>query len=188
MWSYKVLSSERFDLLGNSLAILSGIASPTRANELIAWIEEETAAMRKKGDLVVDLTPNFFPFVRVGDPEWNERYAEYNHPGNYHNGGIWPFISGIYIAALVAAKKYTLAEEKLKVLTHFVKISRTKNVDFGFNEWIKAQDGNAMGQDWQTWSAALYLYAAKCVETKNTPFFDDIRSSAEINKLIKTMW
>ena len=174
-WSYKILSSERFDLLGNSLAILSGIASPTRANEMISWIEEECASMREKGDLVVDLPPNFFPFVKPEDPEWNERYAEYNKPGDYHNGGIWPFISGIYIAALVAAKKYTLAQEKLEVLTHFIKISRTENIEFGFNEWIKAQDGKPMGQDWQTWSAALYLYAAKCVEEKRTPFFDEMR-------------
>ncbi|MDR3653707.1 MAG: glycoside hydrolase 100 family protein [Paludibacter sp.] len=179
IWSYKILSSERFDLLGNSLAILSGVASPTRANEMISWIEEECAAMRAKGDLVVGLPPNFFPFVKPQDPEWNERYAEYNNPGDYHNGGIWPFISGIYIAALVAAKKYTLAEEKLGVLTHFVKVSRTGNVDFGFNEWIKAQDGKPMGQDWQTWSAALYLYAAKCVELKSTPFFDEIRNQKD---------
>jgi hypothetical protein len=33
-----------------------------------------------------------------------------------------------------------------------------------------------MGQDWQTWSAALYLYAVKCVEEKRTPFFDTIRN------------
>jgi hypothetical protein len=32
-----------------------------------------------------------------------------------------------------------------------------------------------MGQEWQTWSAALYRYAAKCVEEKRTPFFDEIR-------------
>jgi len=175
-WSYKILSSERFDLLGNSLAILSGIASPTRANEMISWIEEECTSMREKGDLTVDLPPNFFPFVKPQDPEWNERYAKYNNPGDYHNGGIWPFVCGIYIAALVAAKRFTLAREKLEVLTHFIKISRTDNLEFGFNEWIKAQDGKPMGQDWQTWSAALYLYAAKCVEVKSTPFFDVIRS------------
>ena len=175
-WSYKILSSERFDLLGNSLAILSGIASPTRANEMISWIEEECASMREKGDLTVDLPPNFFPFVKPQDPEWNERYAKYNNPGDYHNGGIWPFVCGIYIAALVAAKRYTLAREKLEVLTHFIKIKRIEKVEYGFNEWIKAQDGKPMGQDWQTWSAALYLYAAKCVEEKSTPFFDEIRS------------
>jgi hypothetical protein len=177
-WSYKILSSERFDLLGNSLAILSGIASPSRANDMISWIEDECASMREKGELVVGLPPNFFPFVKTSDPEWNDRYAEYNKPGDYHNGGIWPFVSGIYIAALVAAKRFTLAQEKLEVLTQFIKVSRIEPVEFGFNEWIKAQDGKPMGQDWQTWSAALYLYAAKCVEEKSTPFFAEFRNKS----------
>jgi hypothetical protein len=174
-WSYKIHSSERFDLLGNSLAILSGIASQSRSNEMISWIEKECAGMRRKGDLTVDLPPNFFPFIKPEDPDWHERYSIYNKPGEYHNGGIWPFICGFYIAALVAAKRYSLAREKLEALTHLIKISNTANVGFGFNEWIKAQDGKPMGQEWQTWSAALYLYAANCVEEKRTPFFDEIR-------------
>ena len=174
-WSYKIYSSERFDLLGNSLAILSGIASPSRAEEMISWIEEECAGMRKRGELAVNLPPNFFPFIKPEDTDWLPRYEIYNNPGDYHNGGIWPFICAFYIAALVAAKKYTLAKEKLIELTHCIKISSTGNVNFGFNEWLKAQDGKPMGQDWQTWSAALYLYAVKCVEEKRTPFFDEIR-------------
>jgi len=174
-WSYKIHSSERFDLLGNSLAILSGIASPTRADEMITWIEAECDAMKKKGELAIDLPPNFFPFTNPEDPDWHTRYAIYNKPGDYHNGGIWPFICGIYIAALVAAKRYTLAKEKLIALTQCVKISNHESVEYGFNEWIKAQDGKPKGQDWQTWSAALYLYAATCVEEKSTPFFDDMR-------------
>ena len=175
-WSYKIHSSERFDLLGNSLAILSGLASSTRAKEIISWIEEECAGMRKRGELAVDLPPNFFPFIKPEDPDWLPRYKIFNNPGEYHNGGIWPFICGFYVAALIAAKKYTLAREKLMALTHSIKISNTGKVDFGFNEWIKAQNGKPMGQDWQTWSAALYLYAANCVEEKRTPFFDEIRS------------
>lgn len=176
-WSYKIHSSERFDLLGNSLAILSGIASPSRADDMISWIEEECSEMKNRGELAIDLPPNFFPFIKPEDPDWHNRYALFNNPGEYHNGGIWPFISGFYVAALVAAKRYTLAAEKLVALTQSVKISNTGNVDFGFNEWLKAQDGKPMGQDWQTWSAALYLYAAKCVEGKTTPFFDEIRAS-----------
>lgn len=175
LWSYKIYSSERFDLLGNSLAILSGIASPTRAEHMISWIEEECSALRKKGELAADLPPNFFPYIKPEDPDWHPRYAIYNKPGEYHNGGIWPFVCGFYIAALVAAKKYALASEKLLSLTHLIKISRTPKVNFGFNEWIKAQDSKPMGQDWQTWSAALYLYALKCVGTKKTPFFDEMR-------------
>jgi hypothetical protein len=175
-WSYKVYCSERFDLLGNSLAILSGIASPSRADEIVAWVEEECEEMARKGELAVGLPPNFFPFVVSGDPDWHARYQDYNLPGNYHNGGIWPFICGFYVAALVAAKRYKLAEEKLIALTALMRLSANQNLEFGFNEWIKAQNGKVMGQDWQTWSAAMYLYAAKCVEEKNTPFFDEIRN------------
>lgn len=181
LWSYKLYSSERFDLLGNSLAILSGIASPSRAEEMIDWIEEECLSMKKKGQLALDLPPNFFPFIKPGEPDWYPRYKKFNKPGDYHNGGIWPFIAGFYVAALVAAKKYQLAEEKLLVLTEVVRCSNTrlnKNLKFGFNEWLKAQDGKPKGQNWQTWSAALYLYAAKCVQERRTPFFDEIRSTS----------
>lgn len=190
-WSYKIFSSERFDLLGNCLAILSGIASPTRANEMISWIESECEAMRNKGLLAVDLPPNFFPFTNPEDPDWHDRYMKYNKPGEYHNGGVWPFICGFYIAALVAAKRFTLAEQKLIVLTECMKKTNfstesalknnsanpitIENREFGFNEWIKAQNGEPKGQNWQTWSASMYLYAAKCVEEKRTPFFEEMR-------------
>jgi hypothetical protein len=180
-WSYKIHSSERFDLLGNSLAILSGIASPSRADEMVSWIEAECEHMKERGELAIDLPPNFFPFTNPEDPDWHTRYALYNNPGEYHNGGIWPFICGLYIAALVAAKRFALAAEKLQVLTQAMKLTHTANVEYGFNEWLKAQDGKPMGQDWQTWSAALYLYAAKCVEERRTPFFDEIREGIPLS-------
>ena len=192
-WSYKVYSSERFDLLGNCLAILSGIASPTRANEMVSWIEAECEAMKNNGLLAVDLPPNFFPFTNPDDPDWHDRYSQFNMPGEYHNGGIWPFICGFYVAALVAAKRFALAEQKLIVLTECMKktnfstesaaINNAKslkhinaeNKEFGFNEWIKAQNGEPKGQNWQTWSASMYLYSVKCVEEKRTPFFEEMR-------------
>ena len=174
-WSYKIYSSERFDLLGNSLAIISGIASPARASKMISWIEKECAGMRESGELAMDLPPNFFPFAKPGDPDWRDRYSVYNNPGEYHNGGIWPFVCGIYIAALVAAKRHKLAGEKLMALTHAIRASSSGGVDFGFNEWLRARDGKPAGQDWQSWSAALYLYAAKCVEENRTPFFEEMR-------------
>jgi hypothetical protein len=76
----------------------------------------------------------------------------------------------------VAAGRYRLAEEKLLELTRLIKISKNPDLKFGFNEWIKAQDGKVMGQDWQTWSAAMYLYAAACVEQRKTPFFEAVRN------------
>ncbi len=176
LWAYKIYSSERFDLLGNCLAILSGLASPTRADEMVSWIEAECSVMRDKGELAVNLPPNFFPYIQPENPDWLPRYNQFNNPGEYHNGGIWPFICGFYVAALVAAKRYSLAKEKLSALTQLIRKSNTTELEYGFNEWIKAQDGQPKGQDWQTWSAALYLYAAKCVEVNSTPFFDEMRS------------
>ncbi|HUT44864.1 MAG TPA: glycoside hydrolase 100 family protein [Sedimentisphaerales bacterium] len=175
LWSYKVYRSERFDLLGNSLAILSGIASVSRANHLVTWIEAECKEMREKGELSVDLPPNFFPYIKPEDPDWLPRYKKYNQPGEYHNGGIWPFVCGFYIAALVAAGKFIFARKQLLSLTKLIKQPRVADVEFGFNEWHRAQDGTPQGQDWQSWSAAMYLYAAECVEQKRTPFFEDIR-------------
>jgi hypothetical protein len=182
LWSYKVYRSERFDLLGNSLAVLSGIASPSRAHALISWIEAECDALKKNGDLAADLPPCLFPYIRPGDPDWMPRYQRYNQPGEYHNGGIWPFVCGFYIAALVAAGRQQLAEKKLLSLSELVRPAHTAQVEFGFNEWLKARDGSPRGEDWQSWSAAMYLYAAACVEQKQTPFFDEVRAAAKLGE------
>jgi glycogen debranching enzyme len=103
------------------------------------------------------------------------RYEKYNRPGEYHNGGIWPFTCGFYVAALVAMGRLQLAEKKLIALTELVRPARQAEVEFGFNEWHRAQDGTPQGDDWQSWSAAIYLYAAACIEQKRTPFFDEVR-------------
>ena len=175
-WSYKVLCDERFDLLGNSLAMLSGLASPSRSRAMISWIERETLALRQQGELALELPPNYFPFIRPEDPDWHRRYYKYNLPGEYHNGGVWPFICGFYIAAIVATGRMRLAEHRLMALTELVQPAREARVNFGFNEWFRAQDGTPQGIDWQSWSAAMYLYAAECVQQRKTLFFDEIRS------------
>ena len=175
LWSYKVHNSERFDLLGNSLAILSGVAFHDRANQMVDWIESECAILRQHGELAVNLPPCLFPYIQPGDSDWHPRYERFNLPGDYHNGGIWPFIAGFYVAALVAVGRSELAQEKLDLLTELVRPAREAKVAYGFNEWLRAQDGTPRGQDWQSWSAAMYRYAAAAVEENQTPFFDRIR-------------
>jgi hypothetical protein len=175
LWAYKVHSSERLDVLGNSLAILSGVASRNKANLIVDWIEAECAALMQSGALAVGLPPCLFPYIQPDDPDWHPRYAQFNLPGEYHNGGIWLFIVGFYIAALVAVGRTELAREKLNLLTEMVQPVREADTDIGFNEWLRAQDGTPCGQDWQTWSASMYLYAAAAVEQNRTPYFDRIR-------------
>ncbi len=178
LWSYKIHANSRFDLLGNSLAILTGIAPRTKATAIIDWVEAQCALMRAEGTLAMALPPNLFPFIEENDPDWRKRYEQYNPPGEYHNGGIWPFVCGFYVAALVAAGQRELAETHLDALTDAIRLSADEDLEVGFNEWIKAQDGIPHGVDWQTWSAAMYLYAADCVEKGETRLFDEIRGAA----------
>jgi len=173
--AYKIYQSERFDLLGNCLAILSGIASPARAKRIVTWVEDQCQSLRAQGELTSELPPCLFPYIQLTDSDWRPRYATYNLPGHYHNGGIWPFVCGFYVAALVATRQFSLAEQKLHALTELIRPARNHRVAYGFNEWFRAQDGSPQGQDWQTWSAAMYLYAVSAVEQKSTPFFSEVR-------------
>ena len=177
LWAYKIHRSERFDLLGNALAILSGIAPPARAQQILAWIEAQCLQLRAQGELGSELPPCLLPYIRPHDSDWHPRYEAYNRPGTYHNGGIWPFICAFYIAALVANQQFSLAEEKLLTLTELVRPARNHDLAFGFNEWFRAQDASPQGEDWQSWSAAMYLYAADAVAGRRTRFFDKIRQA-----------
>ena len=179
---YKMHRSDRFDLLGNSLAILSGIALPSRADNLISWVETNCRALREKGKLALDLPPCLFPYVQPGEEDWRPRYEKYGIPGEYHNGGVWPFICSFYVAAAVAMRRLRLAKKRFLALTQLVRIAKDTTLAFGFNEWFKAQDGTPGGEDWQTWSAAMYLYAAACIEQGETPFFADVRKSSSHDK------
>ena len=177
LWAFKEYSSDRFDLMGNSLAILSGLAPPALASEMILWVEAECGRMQRQGDLAVALPPCLFPFQRHGDWDYRPRIEQLNPPGGYANGGVWPFVCGFYVAALVAAGRMDLAEKKLIALTELIRRGSDPALGFGFNEWHQAQDGLPKGHDWQTWSAALYLYAVECVRLGRTPLFDGIRNS-----------
>lgn len=177
MYSYKVYNNERFDLLGNCLASLTGIASRSRRLGIVRWVENECSALRERGELAVDLPPCLMPYIRGDDPDWRPRYEKFNQAGEYHNGGIWPFICGFYVATCVAAGRHNLARRKLLALTDLVRMHRRESLTWGFNEWVKAQTGDPAGCDWQSWSAAIYLYATECVERQCTPFFDEVRAA-----------
>jgi hypothetical protein len=53
---------------------------------------------------------------------------------------------------------YILAGRKLLALTDLVKPWHENRVEWGFNDWIDAQTGQPARTDWQTSSAAMYLY------------------------------
>ncbi len=151
-----------FDGLGNSLAIIFGLADEHRANLIL------THAHGSGADKPFPLKA-FSPAIYPGDRDWREYYRSrnLNLPDQYHNGGIWPFIGGFYIAALVKAGKLDRAREQLTLLAEANRAG--KQQEWEFNEWLHGVSGRPMGHPLQAWSAAMFVYACKALEGEEVP-------------------
>ena len=172
LYTYKIYTGRKFDLLGNSLAIIGGIPSEERGHKIVRWVKDKCNELNNSGKLEGNLPPVLLPYIEPGDKDWRVRYRDYNQPGEYHNGGIWPFTVGFYVVALI---KLGLLEEARRTLGSLAKLvvgSENPDLSFGFNEWYKAQTGEPVGHDWQTWSAATFIYAAECLKNKEVLFLD----------------
>jgi glycogen debranching enzyme len=141
-------AGEWFDSLGNLLAILSGVANRQQSDIILDFIARHS----------LDTWPlrSLTPAVRPGDADWRDYYGMLNLPHHYHNGGVWPFIGGFYVAALLKAGRRDAAEAALRNLAAL-------NQQGGFNEWHHGQTGLAMGASDQAWSAGMFLFACECV-------------------------
>ncbi len=147
---------DRFDTLGNLLAILFGVADATQASKILDYIRgcglDEPWPVRC-----------LYPEIRPGEPDWRDYYQvrNLNQPHHYHNGGAWPFIGGFYIAALVQAGRLDEAQRQLIRLAEMNRQGRQG--EWEFNEWFHGLSGRPMGFAGQSWSAALYIYAHDAV-------------------------
>ncbi|HLH42638.1 MAG TPA: amylo-alpha-1,6-glucosidase [Bryobacteraceae bacterium] len=141
---------EWFDSFANLLAILSGVAGPRQTGAILDFIERHSLNAWPLRSLT--------PAVRPGDPDWRDYYGALNLPHQYHNGGVWPFIGGFYVAALVKAGRQSAAERALRSLAEL-------NERGGFNEWHHGESGAPMGVNDQAWSAGMYVFAFECVRT-----------------------
>ena len=94
--------------------------------------------------------------MQPGDSDWRDYYGALNVPHHYHNGGVWPFLGGFYVAALVKASRTEAASHALQQLAEL-------NRSGHFNEWHHGESGAPMGAEDQAWSAGMYLFACECV-------------------------
>ncbi len=154
---------ERFDCFGNLLAILSGVAGAGQTERILDFIEGHELDRRPLCAL--------YPPIQPGEPEWRDYYGELNRPHQYHNGGVWPFLGGFYVAALVKAGRYRQAAQALDRLAELVR-------NGGFNEWHHGKTGQPMGANDQAWSAGMFLYACESVARGQAPFFGDALPNA----------
>ncbi|MHB8991811.1 MAG: glycoside hydrolase 100 family protein [Chloroflexota bacterium] len=112
-----------------------------------------------------------YPVIRQGEQGWRHYYwvRNLNQPHHYHNGGIWPFVGGFYVAALVRAGRQAEAELQLGRLAELNSLGRKG--PWEFNEWFHGGSGRPMGFEGQSWSAAMYVYAYEAVRRGAAPFF-----------------
>lgn len=145
---------EWFDSLGHLLAIPSNVADEQKAHVALDFIAANQ----------MDRCPvkAIYPPVHPGDADWREYYGMLNVPDHYHNGGVWPFIGGFYVAALAHVGRKAEAMAALERLA-------TLNETGGFNEWHHGVTGAPMGVRDQAWSSAMYIYAWHAVQT-GTPW------------------
>lgn len=161
-----------FDSLGNLLAILSGVADKEQTDHILSLIDEFDIARPYPIRAIA-------PPIEVGSRDWRYYYlfAGLNEPHRYHNGGVWPFVGGFYVAALVKAGRFDDAERALVALAEANKLGR-EGREWEFNEWLHGESGEPLGMADQAWSAGMYIFASEAVRRKSTPCFAEALADA----------
>ncbi len=142
-----------FDSLGNLLAIIFELADKKRAEKIISYIKKnkinEPYPMK-----------SIFPAIKKGSKYWQDYYldCEAGKPYHYLNAGIWPYIGGFYVLALIKLRKFKEAEKELGKLAE-------ANLKGDFPEWINPIDKKMHGQ-LQAWSAGAYMMAYESLKKR----------------------
>jgi glycogen debranching enzyme len=152
---------EWFDSLGNLLAIVFELADEKRAEKILNYIKKE------KINLPWPMKA-MYPPISSKDREWQDYYLDCaaGKPNCYLNGGIWTFIGGFYVCALVKTGKFEEAREQLK------KLAEANMLKPEFSEWLHGKtgkpgvSGSGEKDGGQGWNAAMYIVAYNSVKEK----------------------
>ncbi len=140
----------QFDAFGNALCCLLDLGSP----------EARLASLGHASRLSrYDLVPAFHPTIQPDQPDYDalQRAAGgrfRNLPGRYHNGGLWPMITGFWALAARRLDHPELGERLRAGIC-----SANRRGDWGFHEYLDAESGEPGGARHQAWSAAAELIA-----------------------------
>lgn len=151
-----------FDTFGNCLAILTNISGPEKTDKILDYMEQ----------VGIDYpypSKSINPAIHIGDAQWRRYFLtlNLNLPHQYQNGGVWPFLGGFHILALLKAGRNQRAKKMLEKLAQANKLGN--NEQWEFNEWLHGRTGRPAGKRWQAWSAALYVLAYKAVQEGTLP-------------------
>ena len=109
-----------------------------------------------------------FPPIKKGTKDWQDYFddAESRTPFHYLNGGIWTYIGGFYVLALLKRGRVKEAEKQLERLAE----ANMKKPFFA--EWLDGRtgktgiSGNGSEDGNQGWNAGMYVLAYESVRKK----------------------
>jgi len=142
----------RCDVYANLLAALSGMLDGRKLERLFTFLW----GVGVNSPFPVTC---LYPPITSGADDWKDYFLVnfLNIPGHYHNGGIWPFIGGLWVRFLAATGRVELAHRELTSLAEACR--QGLHGEWEFNEWLHGQTGRPMGKAHQAWSAASYIHA-----------------------------
>ncbi len=170
-WMWKQEHGDWFDTAANCFAIAFGLADEDQTKSIMNFIFDHE--LDKPYPVRV-----MYPPIQPGEPHWREYYRtehNLNMPDQYHNGGIWPWVGGLYVAALVRAGYMDKAKDALHMLA--LANSQGKEKPWEFNEWLHGITGEPSGSADQGWSAGMFMYAYRCVKGGAEPVFGNLESA-----------
>ena len=152
----------RCDVYANLLAALSGLLDDRKLDRLFTFLWG--VGVNSPFPVVC-----LYPPIASGAEDWKDYFLVnfMNIPDHYHNGGIWPFIGGLWVRYLVAAGRVELAHRELASLAEACR--QGVHGEWEFNEWLHGKTGRPMGKAHQAWSAASYVHAYSALHRDADP-------------------
>jgi hypothetical protein len=142
----------RFDAFANVLASLFDVADDTQRARVDAFIDERTA------NYELSLLPAFHPVIEPVDDDWESlqvmfSYSFKNRPYEFHNGGLWPMVTGFYVADLARRQRFEEARRYLHGI-HRANALVMDSEAWAFPEYVHGRQFTPGGTRHQGWSAA----------------------------------
>jgi hypothetical protein len=148
------------DTFGNVLAVLCGLADDAARHRTLRALARAGVDDPYPVRVVCEPIPETSLLWRPYMSRHRQNYA-----WQYHNGGIWPFVGGFWVAALAESG---LRDEAARAL---VKLARANAVaDWSFSEWLHGRTFEPSGMRGQSWNAAAFLMAAHCASSRRPLF------------------
>ena len=154
----------RFDAFANILVSLFGVSSQAQNQH----VDDFIAGITPKD---ICLVPAFYPVIKPEDKDWKElqmifSYSFKNNPYEFQNGGLWPMLTGFYVADLAKRNKPDLAGKYLDGINAANALVYAEQ-PWSFPEYVHGKKFTPGGTVMQGWSAAATLIGHHCLQGKS---------------------